>query len=218
MGRIVYGRNELLLIGKEILLLENVYKILPKAWSNLNNLSICSKKKTHRGSKRGRRKYYTKTGPAVASTPATREKTVGNFYIYSRPKPKPAQIKCVLVNARSICNKGTELNDFITSNDTDLLYMTKTWLNGNIKDNVILAELLPPNYGVLHTPRTTGRGGGVGLVYRKDLPVRISPQTKYVSFEHICFKIVSASVMYHAILLYRPPTSRKNPVTTSLFF
>ena len=90
----------------------------------------------------------------------------------------------------------------ITSNELDTLFVTETLLIGNGRDNVILADLLPPNYNILHNPRNNGRGGGVALIHQEDLAAKLCTSKQYDSFEHIITKIVSASVTYHVITLY----------------
>ena len=52
------------------------------------------------------------------------------------------------------------------SHNLDVLALTETWLcNG---DNIILNELLPPGYDIRHVDRGR-RGGGVTLIYKKDI-------------------------------------------------
>ena len=65
--------------------------------------------------------------------------------------------------------KTTSLFDFIVSHNLDVLALTVTWLcNG---DNIILNELLPPGYDIRHVDRGR-RGGGVALIYKKDISFR----------------------------------------------
>ena len=126
-------------------------------------------------------------------------------------------LKCSLLNCRSVCNKPIEINDFITCKQLDILFVTETWLSGNEKDNTVLSELLPPNCSIVQQPRKD-RGGGVAAIYSKDLILKTCPTKNFPSFEYILLKVTSGSVTYHIITLYRPPPSKKNHLTVADFF
>ena len=53
-------------------------------------------------------------------------------------KRKQKYLRSALINARLIKNKATEINDFITSKELDLIFITETWLLGDGKDNLRL--------------------------------------------------------------------------------
>ena len=125
----------------------------------------------------------------------------------SRPLSKQKQLSSALINSRSLCNKSLDLNDLIIRKDLDLLFITETWLKGNGKDNTVLAELIPPAYDIVHKPRVTGRGGGIAVVYRNHLAIKLCTSPSYDSFEHILIKFISVSVIYHVVLIYRSPSS-----------
>ena len=73
------------------------------------------------------------------------------------------------LNAQSVNNKTHSICDFISRNDLDLLATSETWL-GRDTDKVVISELLPPNYNILHVPRQIGTsGGGVGMVYKNNI-------------------------------------------------
>src|SRR5260221_10422073 len=68
--------------------------------------------------------------------------------------------------------------------------------------------LSPMSYGFsfIHSPRLTGYGGGVGLMYRSYLNLSRLPITSLPSFEAIAasFKISSSS--FTILNIYRPPS------------
>ena len=72
----------------------------------------------------------------------------------------------VCLNIRSLKNKTTSLFDFIVSQNLDVLALTEMWLCND--DDIILNELLPPGYDIRHVDRGR-RGGGVALIYKKDI-------------------------------------------------
>ena len=197
---ITYGREQLLFLGKKFLTSDDNYRLPTSVWCKIRSLGLETTKSTKRGKRGG--------------------------------KGKQKYLRSALLNARSIKNKATEINDFITSKELDLIFITETWLLGDGKDNVTLAELLPPNYKIVHRPRKTLLrhknssesqhkhhiiGGGIALVYRGDLSVKLCSVQEYDSFEYILTKIVSNSVTCHIATVYRPPPSKKNKITTSQF-
>lgn len=70
------------------------------------------------------------------------------------------------MNARSLCNKTLIAQDFVVDYKVDLLWITETWLHMEGSE-VTIGELCPNGYRFLHTPRLAGRGGGVGLLYKR---------------------------------------------------
>lgn len=57
---------------------------------------------------------------------------------------------------------------FAVDYKVDLLGITETWLHMEGSDMAI-GELCPNGYRLRHTPRLTGRGGGVGLLYKQGI-------------------------------------------------
>ena len=83
------------------------------------------------------------------------------------------KMKIGLLNARSICNKkGVDINEFIQEVDLDILCVTETWLKGDPSDDVHIAAVTPPGFQLKHNPRTSSKGGGVGMFYRDVYNVR----------------------------------------------
>ena len=83
-----------------------------------------------------------------------------------KPLVQSKHLNIVCLNIRALKNKTTSLFDFIVSQNLGVLALTETWLcNG---DNIILNELLPPGYDIRHVDRGR-RGGGVALIYKKDI-------------------------------------------------
>ena len=98
-----------------------------------------------------------------------------------------------LMNARSLCNITLIVKYFVVDYKVDLLGITETWL------------LCPNSYRLLHSPRSAGRCGGVGLLYKQG----ISSKTRlfehsFTSFECIDVTFVARRSL-RAIVVYRPP-------------
>ena len=110
------------------------------------------------------------------------------------------------LNARSVRNKASEVNEFVTDNNIDILGVCETWLTQD--DKAVISELTPVGYTFTHLPRSSKRGGGVGLLFRNTLNVRHSPSSvKFKSFELLQASIASDNTTTHIVVIYRPPGS-----------
>lgn len=123
------------------------------------------------------------------------------------------------LNPRSVKNKVLSLNDFITSNDFDIVGITETWLGPNPLP--CIAELVPPRYKFKHTPRPSSRkGGGVALIFKQSLSVKVltsSADGKYKHFEYMDCQVTYGSTVVRVAVVYRPPPSKANGLTCSGF-
>ena len=116
------------------------------------------------------------------------------------------------MNVRSVNNKALSLHDYITTENFDIIALTETWLS-NDTPTATLNALVPNSYCFQHCPRTAGTGGGVGLMYRDTLRVRLESSTKdgnFSQFEHMEFKITNESKTLALVVVYRPPNSSVN--------
>lgn len=120
-----------------------------------------------------------------------------------------------LINPCSVCNKAPELCDFTVDNALDVCVITETWLKGDERDSVILAELQPPGYKTVHAPRK-GRGGGVAVIHKDSITVTSSAPHKFHSFESLeC--LMHTTPPLRLATIYRPPPSRSNGQTFKRF-
>ena len=118
-------------------------------------------------------------------------------------------IKMYILNPCSVCNKTSALQDFVTDHNIDLIVLTETWLKGDDRDNVILAELLPPGYTIKHKARQ-GCCGGVVIMHPSTLSVTrvehsvsdsVSSPPQYASFEELqCLVHTVPAVRFVVIL------------------
>ena len=116
----------------------------------------------------------------------------------------PGPVMLGSVNARSIRNKGPLLADTIASHAFDFLCLTETHIRATDSDSFLRSPTL---YGftLIHRPRSSGIGGGVGFFIRDSYKCRKVDTHNYSSFENI---VISVSVLCRTLLLasiYRPP-------------
>ena len=121
-------------------------------------------------------------------------------------------------NAHSINKKAAPICDLVISKQIDILTLTETWLTETTNDTTI-AEILNTlqDYEFLHLPRSTGRGGGVGVLLRKGFNIKQNDVSSFTSMEYLDLSVMSNNTLIHLITVYRPPPSKKNKSTTSTF-
>jgi len=134
------------------------------------------------------------------------------------------KINVTFLNAHSIRNKASILQEYVLDKDIDIALFCETWLKGESDDSdqQIIGELCPPDFKFLHVPReTTGKscGGGVAILYKANLEIcMVKTQEKFRSFEYMEVLLKSKSICYRIIILYRPPPSKANGLKNSIFF
>ena len=101
-----------------------------------------------------------------------------------------SRLKMTLINARSASNKTFILNDFFTSHDLDFLFLTEMW--AKVGEPTMFGELCPSNCCFISSPRSTGKGGGVAMVFKSLYKLQTISVGSYSSFELQCVLIESA--------------------------
>ena len=101
-------------------------------------------------------------------------------------------------------NKGLLLADTIASHTFDFLCLTETHICTTDSDS-FLCSLTPDGFSLIHRPRSSGIGGGVGFFIHDSYKYRKVDTLNYSSFENM---VISVSVSCRTLLLasiYRPP-------------
>ena len=124
------------------------------------------------------------------------------------------------LNPRSVKNKALSVQDFIVSQDLDILGLTETWL-GTAVDRACLAELIPPGFDIKHVPRQDGRsGGGVAVIHKSTISLTVLQSSRdkvFSQFEYMDCQLSLASQTLRLAVVYRPPPSHANGLKTSAF-
>ncbi len=92
-----------------------------------------------------------------------------NCQSISSSKSSASYCHAALLNCRSISDKAPYLNEFITDNSLDILFLTETW---QVPDDFLQLNILTPHgFKYLSRPRLHGRGGGLAVIYRDNLRI-----------------------------------------------
>ena len=95
-----------------------------------------------------------------------------------------------LWNVCSLNNKLPDLMEHILDRDSDVVFLTETWLKDD--KNAITAEIKTYGYRLLHNrrkDREKERGGGVGILVRSTLVAKQLSVKHFQSFEHTVVKM-----------------------------
>lgn len=114
-------------------------------------------------------------------------------------------IRCALWNVRSLNNKLPAIMEHILDNDSDLVFLTETWLESD--KNSVTAEAKSYGYKLLHNrrkDRSKEKGGGVGILVKSKIAAKQLPVKHYSSFEHTIVKLpMKRSKVIFLITIYR---------------
>ncbi|XP_073668112.1 uncharacterized protein [Paramisgurnus dabryanus] len=107
-----------------------------------------------------------------------------------------------LWNCQSAVNKADFITAIASHSGLSVLALTETWIK---PEDTATPAALSNNYTFSHSPRTTGRGGGTGLLIPKDWKFQQqTPSCDSNSFESHIVTIIHPTKM-HFLVIYRPP-------------
>lgn len=133
-------------------------------------------------------------------------------------KANSSSLSVHILNAHSVNNKANILQHYIVDNDIDLFLITETWLSKTSNINkVVLGNLVPAGYKILHEPRGKRRGGGVAIVFKECLNLQRQDAAQFSSFDHIEVLIKTGNDCIRAVTIYRPPPTGKGGKPTNIF-
>ena len=110
------------------------------------------------------------------------------------------------LNVQSLTNKIDAVNSTITDRSLDVLALTETGHSGC--DDVRLRLATPAGYAVADVARTTGRGGGVAIIYRQHFQSSRVPLPPCATFEAVCVRLTLSSGPVVLVNIYRPGSVR----------
>jgi exonuclease III len=216
-----YSREQLVEIRQSVIA-SNV-RLDCSLWTTIKQAGICPKRPTHRGTRAGRNRRINVVithNRKVPSQPSTSTVNTNNLTtIHKQDNGNKLNLSVSLMNCQSIGNKTSEIVDYVIDHDVDVVALTETWLKADDQDNAkSIGDVTPDGYTFKHVARSGRKGGGVGLLFRKTLSVKVTP-VKVKSFECMDACITTGGVTLRIIVVYRlHPKFRKNGINSNLFF
>ena len=126
-------------------------------------------------------------------------------HIKCRPIADAPVLNCLLLNARSFCNKAPALAEYVLESSCDLAFITETWLKPG--DNAIIKELCPPQYSFKSVPRLEKRGGGIGTLHKDVVDIKQKSTNCCPSSYEIQTLLITTPTVVNCAVIYRPPSS-----------
>ena len=206
----VYNADQLKYI-KTMVDYDRRLKILDsKACVNIRKLRI-SRKKNRRGRKIGNFKYCETR---------TRSVNFDNLIMIARIQESEItrftkHIKFATLNAQSIKNKDQLIADYLLNEHIDVAIVTETWLKD--ADDIWLqgCELNKNGYKISCSNRRNRQGGGVALIYKDSLIIKMLKKDQSVTFEKAVWCIRYPGVELTVCAIYHPPYSETYQVTNN---
>ena len=130
---------------------------------------------------------------------------------------KTRLLKMGVLNAHSVKNKSAVLKDTFVEEQLDIVAITETWLQADGHE-IEISQLTPNGYTFKHVPRSSGEGGGVGLLYKSSLDVKLTVTNDYKTFEKMECTVNTGTEHIRVLVIYRPPPSPKNKLRTKDFY
>ena len=96
-------------------------------------------------------------------------------------------LRCKLFNARSLCNKLSNLHLLLHSNDFDIIFFTESWLNGDLSDSLLLSG---SSYYILRKDRYDGSGGVLVFIQNSLKVVNNELTTDFLQLECIILDVM----------------------------
>ena len=178
-------------------------------------------KKYKRGKRAGRRKQRKiKVIQNIFPIPPVvqnRKSDKGNLVMIDTEREFIEQsdsLKILYLNAQSLRNKATLLNDMIHELNIDIAFFTESWLKSS-GDEVIIQNLTPEGFKAVSFHRESGNGGGICIVHRESMTIDLKRIRTFHSFE--CCECNLTIKKHTFICIYRPPPNKKNKLTTKGF-
>ena len=90
--------------------------------------------------------------------------------------------------------------------DFDLIFVTETWLNDTITNNIVLNG--SNKYSILRSDRLISKGGGVCAIYKSEYKcLLVDMPAKFANLEMLCFDMYYNNCKHRYIVVYRPPSA-----------
>ena len=139
---------------------------------------------------------------------------VNKTHVHGHASSRPSSsLRLGWLNARSICNKTTAVNETIADRRLDVFAVTETWHHSS--DDITLRLSAPSDYTTADAVRAHDPGhGGIVVFYRKRFTCSRLTLPVLSTFEGLCLRLSADGESFILLTVYRPGSTR----TSSLFY
>ena len=124
-------------------------------------------------------------------------------------------LKLAVVNTCSLRNKYVDFLQHCSEQCYDVCFVNETWLKP--ADKKVISGLKQDGFNFINVPRKLRTGGGIGVLFKKSLKVKILDSSELSSFEYVIYHVSTGSDSIRCVCVYRPPYSSAHPVTCATF-
>ncbi len=126
------------------------------------------------------------------------------------------KLKAAVFNAQSLNSKIPEVSEYMKEQNLDLYMIVESWYNDKNATNI--NKLKQGGYEMRHTPRSQRAGGGISVIFKKNLEVSKvkTPPVKTCELMEILVKNKVKKLRF--VIIYRPEPDPKNPAYTMAEF
>ena len=128
--------------------------------------------------------------------------------------------RLMLLNARSIKKKDHIIIAELGNNKIEIAVLTETWIKSNQQDEAWLSqsEFKQDNYNIItYNQLGDKKGGGLAIVFRKDLNVAQLEANNTPTKEYSIWKYIKKKKLVHIIEIYNPTPNAENATTNAMF-
>ena len=127
---------------------------------------------------------------------------------------KSSSILISTMNAQSLGNKHLQILDYFIDCKIDIGIITEIWINDECP--VLISDLNSQSYWFIPFTRTQ-RGGGIGMMYNKNIKIPRMEKQEYSTFELLTVRLCVSgkNISIHGV--YHMPLSEQNKHTNQQF-
>ena len=126
-------------------------------------------------------------------------------------------VSLVLSNIQSLCNKDTLLLDHLSEVKPNLCLVTETWLQDQDKNWISCCDIMCNVYKISNINRQGRHGGGIGLIYKQPITIKVISKGVHRSFEYAIWDCSISNTAICLVGLYHPPYNDTNKCTDAMF-
>ena len=127
---------------------------------------------------------------------------------------KLSSILISTMNAQSLGNTHLQILDYFINCKIDIGIITEIWINDECP--VLISDLNSQSYGFTLFTRTQ-RGGGIGVMYNKNIKTPIMEKQEYSTFELFTVRLCVSGKNIFIYRVYHMPLSEQNKHTNQQF-